>query len=210
MKRQSYAPITAGFVVAVIACLSSFQFGRIVERRSIDPDSQRRKTDAPSIDAAAGARSPVVTDEQRGTEIASLHNELTSVNWDLVTPIKEFEAGTIDGPTLRQKTANAEVRALRLCTRMHELANQMVDPHVKEVTAGMTMGLLHRHRGVTMIIEGYVSGDEARALAGSKLLEDGRRQVLTYATQIGDPGSVQSQGLKRVLGAYDESGSKKN
>jgi hypothetical protein len=57
-----------------------------------------------------------------------------------------------------------------------------------------------------MILEGYTTGDSSKVVAGSKLFEDGRNEVLASVVELGDPNSPESKGLKRVLDAYQEKG----
>ena len=210
---MSDQPKRRNFPIALLlaaACTASFFAGRVTApRQSGQPQSATPKSSSP-LESLTDSPDRNLTDDERGTQLAALQKELSDSGWELIGPLKEFEGGRIDAKTLVQRTAEPEMRAMRLCIRMHELANQKENPSTKAVTTNMTMGLLQRHRGLSMIIEGYGNGDEARAAAGAELFEDGRKQVLASAVTIGGADSDQAEGLQRVLKAYQDANSKEN
>jgi hypothetical protein len=203
-NELSWPRIAALLTLLVGACILSFVAGRMTARptNALNEDPVSQLTPHSPELKNSDANKSNASDSDRGSEIASLNAELSRLNWDLVTPLKEFEAGRIDEVTLKQRTAEADLKAVRLCTRMHELALQMTNSDVRARTLNFTSGLLQRHRGISMIIEGYVPSDESKLAAGSKLFEDGRRQVLESVLQMGDPKLPEAQLLKRVLEAY--------
>jgi hypothetical protein len=123
-------------------------------------------------------------DEKLLAEIDDLTGQVSSMNWELVTPFKEFEAGKIDAATLRKRTAEPEAKILRLCTRMYELANAVEDPTTRD-------------RAVN------VHDDEARLEEGAKLFEEGRNKAIAAAIALSDADTPQAAHLQRLLDAYE-------
>jgi hypothetical protein len=192
-------------VVATVLCVGSFVAGRLVEHRA-NQSAISKQDSGPNVTAPPTNQSTNPNnDENRREEIAQLNGQVSEMNWQLVSPFKEFEAGKIDAATLRQRTAEPEVKILRLCTRMHELSNEIEDAETRKKVVNYTAAILQRQRGFSMMIEGISLDDESRVAEGAKLFEDGRNKTLAAAVEIGGSDNPQSAHLKRLLDAYESS-----
>lgn len=193
-------------VLILLACGLSFAFGRLFERNyAKQPQPSPRAATVSEVAAPeVNAQKPALrTDDEIGSEIVALYSELTPLNWELVTPLKEFEAGKIDRETLRRQTTEPELKALRICTRMQELANGMKSQQTRTLTIALTSALLQRHRGLTLIIEGYVTSDDAKVIAGSQLFEKGRNESIQRAAELGNPNRSETKLLDALHDAYE-------
>ena len=201
--RSQYVRGSALIVIAVVLCAASFLVGRSFERR-IPPAPV--VVDAPPTDAKPNNGSHVVEssrDENRCKEIAELTGKISEMNWDLVTPFKEFEAGTINAETLRQRTAEPELKILRTSIRMYEIANEIEDDEIREKAVKYTSAVLQRQQGFAMLIEGISLNDKARAAQGAKLFDDGRNKAMAASIELVGSKTPGTEHLQRLLNAYD-------
>jgi len=135
-------------------------------------------------------------------EIADLNDQASRMNWELVTPFKEFEAGKIDAATLHQRTVEPEGKLLRLYTGMYKLANEIEHSDTRDKALDFTGASLQRHRGFSQIIEGHTLIDDSRIAEGVRLFEDGRRKAMAAVIEFTDADNPQTAHLKRLLDAY--------
>ena len=142
-------------------------------------------------------------DADRLREINELYTAVSEENWQLVSPLAEYEAGRISSAELREQTAVPEVEILRRCTRMLELSTELDDSQQRNEWSAVCSAILLRHRGLSMIIEGIAADDESKVEAGSKLFEQGRNDAIaaTLQFQVESPTRVM---LEKLSDAYHD------
>jgi hypothetical protein len=207
--RGSRKSILLFVCLAVILCAASFFLGRLVERGALvkAEQSPQREDHAQSTSSEPNTPEAAHSDDAIGNRIADLHGRIGKMNWKLVTPFKQFEAGEIDAQTLRRETSVPEAEILSLSLEMFELANQIQDPALRRKTVALASGVVQRQRGFAMMIEAQVSENPAAMDAGAKLFVQGRNKAIAAAVDlVGTSETPEKEVLQNLLDAYEKSG----
>jgi hypothetical protein len=206
-RRRRALGATACILVVIACCVICFLAGRLTEQRAKEPTAQVDA--APQSVKVVDAPEPAnkSDDKNKCEEILRLKQQVTQLNWKLVTPFYQYQAGNVDAEELRRQTAEPEEAILRLATRMCELANDIDDTTLRRRILELTTAVLQRQRGFSMMIEGIVRGDESRLSQGEKLFEEGRNKAIAAVVSLDDSDSPEAVHLRRLLDAY-ESGDK--
>ena len=192
-------------VAMSILCVASLAVGRFAERRANQMTSATNASRPNAIQADKHDKRTSSRDNEKCQEIANLNGQVSEMNWELVTPFKEFETGEIDAAALRERTAKPELKILRLCTRMYKLANDVENTKTRDKVVNFAAAVLQRHRGFSMMIEGISLDDASRIAEGAKLFEDGRNKAIAAAIEFTGPDSPHTAHLKRLHDAYQPS-----
>jgi len=186
--------------MAVVISGVSFVAGRYVERQA--HESGEQKVSGPVVNPQVRAETIEEHDAKRCSEILRLYDQVSNMNWELLTPFTEYQAGKIDAATLGRRSAEPENENLRRCTRMYELAAEIKTPDTREKFVALTAAILERHRGFSMMIEGITRDEPSRIAAGEKLFVEGRDRAIAAAARCVDAKSPEAAQLNRLLDAY--------
>jgi hypothetical protein len=187
----------------MVLSVVSFFAGRFFERRANQITATNDASPRTPNLAEKRVNGNSSQDDKKCQEIADLNGQVSEMNWELVTPFKEFEAGKIDAATFRQRTAEPEVQILRLCTRMYKLANEVESTETRNKAVNFTAAVLLRQRGFSMMIEGVSLEDDSRITEGARLFEDGRNKALAAVVAFAGSDNPQAAHLKRLMDAYE-------